>query len=108
MNRGCRDSMLRTMITKLTLLLIVLVGAKKDEVISNLRSSQSCAYATGKLLRVSGSKAIYLVQNCTLRLFPDAATFSQLGYDFSDVIVMNDGEHCLALNSLQRLKLPKY
>jgi hypothetical protein len=82
------------MITALILLSSVLVGAKQDEIISNLTSLRSCAYATGKLLRLAGSKSIYLVENCTLRIFPDIATFVHFGFDFSDVILINDGKDC--------------
>lgn len=102
MMRDCGGGIFNPMITKLTLLLIVLVGAKQDVVISNFRRLQSCAYATGKLLRLSSSKSIYLVENCTLRIFPDADTFAHFGFDFSNVIVITDGMHCITFQSLDR------
>jgi hypothetical protein len=96
MSRYCGGSETRQMITALIFLSFVLVGAKQDEIISNLRSLRSCAFATGKLLRLASSKSIYLVENCTLRIFPDVTTFSHFGFDFSDVILVNDGKDCSA------------
>lgn len=46
--------------------------------------------AEGELIRPGSSKVVYLVQNGTLRGFPNYHTFVSYGRDFSEVVVLPD------------------
>ena len=56
------------------------------------KESASQPYPDGSLLRFHASKQIYLIEKGSKRLIVSGQVFANHGFDFGDVIVLNDAE----------------